>query len=58
MALGTRDDGVAVDERRVATDEISPVDALADEERVVEGAILVSGVYLVEVAVEAGEHHR
>ena len=53
-----RDDRVLVDEERVAGDQVAAIDALADEDRVLEGAVVVVDVELVEAAVDAGELER
>ncbi len=53
-----RDDGVLVDEQRVAGDQVAPIDPLADEHRVLERAVVVGHVDLVEAAVDPGELER
>ncbi len=53
-----RDDGVLVDEERVARDQVAPIDALTDEHRVLERAIVVLDVELVEATIDAGELER
>src|SRR4051794_23481186 len=52
------DDRVLVDEQGIAGDEVAAIDALADEDGVLEGAVVVLDVELVEAAIDAGELER
>ena len=47
-----RDQGILEHEHRIATHEVTPPEALADEHRVLVGAIVIGHVHLVEPAVE------
>lgn len=52
------DRGIGKERNAVAAHDVAAIEALAEEERVIVGKILLGGVQLVEPAIVAGEEDR